>query len=157
VLRECCRAAPASLAWKIGPSGACLTMRPRLTVIRATATNRLDVRVLRESAAKQRRGRSGRLRTRFTPFAVTPLKVAARPHSLSTATTDNVPSGCQSRNHHNEGDLARQGIDVRPRQEMAAPTCRDFCNSCRQQRDPCPESQTGWIHESSYISSALFC
>jgi len=37
-------AAPDSLAWKIGPSGAYLTMRPRLMLSRATANHRLDVR-----------------------------------------------------------------------------------------------------------------
>ena len=66
-LRGCCPAAPDSLAWKIGPSDACLTIRPR-PVIRATANNRLGTEVT-SAAAKQRRGRSGRLRTQFSYFA----------------------------------------------------------------------------------------
>src|SRR4029453_9369746 len=76
VLSGGCPAAPASLAWTIGPCGAGLTVRPRLMVLRAASTNRLGARLSRTAATKQRRGRSDRLRTRFTCFAVTPLEVA---------------------------------------------------------------------------------
>jgi hypothetical protein len=112
-------------AWKIGPSGRLPPGAPSPAGNPRDSHHRLDPRVIPASAAKRRRGRSDRLRARFTPALITPLKSrgpASPEHGkdtcplketwLGTSAPGRSPA-CQTRRRHGWADRDFEPRDTR--------------------------------------------
>ena len=81
-------AAPGARRGKSGAPSRVLTVTTSARVARTAVRDHFIIEAIRPAVANQRFGRSGRLRTRFTFFALTPLKVARAPASLLSRGTE---------------------------------------------------------------------